>query len=715
MRIAAGCVLWGLAGCALAQGVTISGTNTLRIERYDTDGAVASSPFPFTTSTGYDELVLNLAYQPSSFDRWQGLFAGVANDSRYRSADRGFVPERMLLARENGEAAIPYRLEAGDFFAFTSLRTQQRPLKGVAVELQPVHADAGLRSSLLLFGGAFQPTWRHYQWSEDNSLGLSWLVETGGARFTLNALRNERGANAAFATPDLSQSVASIAAEVPFRLGASAWRAEAEVAMLRGDSGVAVPTQDGDGGNSGVFAQLSGTLATTPLAWRLRGERYGRDYRPFGSAVPSDRRAAEAHVSWQSPQALLWRARLQDYRDGLESGNPLDTQVIGAAVSGPIAPWNATMSVDVFRQDLERTDGTLDQRLLTANAFLSRGFGPLAAQLGLLYQRVEDHLAAGASPRTRQVSLSVAAPLRFGDVTGSISPGLTWREITGAPSATRDVGATLQLALFGGPHRLSLNAGRVSQDPSLAPSPEVATVNFGLDYRYRWGRHELGADIVVFDRKPRPGEKTEAYRAGISWVYAFDHVPAAAMPPTGAASIASAATGPVPRDAGLLGAIAPGDPLDATLTRLSASGVSGGTRLPGAVVFEARLLREVDERQRVALVHAGGLVDRAALLVSLAPSAGPQDAERTYDAVRRALIERYGRPASTFEEGTFAPGYAGLIATGRLVRIAEWKTDRGTLRLGIPRRTDGAVRIEIHHARTFPGPRDPGWGLDSLR
>lgn len=715
MRIAAAAVLWGLAGFALAQGLTISGTNTVRIERYDTDGAVAASPFPFTTNTGYDELVLNFAYQPSSFDRWQGLFSGLANDSRYRSADRGFVPERMLIARENGEAAIPYRLEAGDFFAFTSLRTQQRPLKGAAIELQPVHAQAGLRSSLLLFGGAFQPSWRHFQWSDDNSLGLSWLVEMDAARLTFNALRNERGANAALAAPDLAQTVASIAAEAPFRLGASSWRAEAEVAMLRGDSGVPVPPLGGDGGNSGVFAQISGTLATTPLAWRLRGERYGRDYRPFGSAVPSDRRAAEAHVSWQSPSALLWRARVQDYRDGRESGSPLDTQVVGAAVSGPIAPWNATMSADVFRRDVERADGSLDQRQLVANTFFSRSFGPLAAQLGFLHQRVDDRLAADASPRTSQVSFSVAAPLRLGNMTGSVSPGLTWRRITGAPSATRDVGATLQLALFGGPHRLSLNAGRVSQDPSLALSPDVATVNFGLDYRYRWGRHEFGADVVVFDRNPRPGEKTEAYRAGLSWVFSFEHLPAAALPLVGAAAIASASTGPVPRDSGLLAAIAPGDELDATLTRLSASGISGGTRLPGAVVFEARLLREVDERQRVVLAHGSGRIDRAALLVSLAPSAGPHDAERSYDAVRRALIERYGRPASTFEEGSFAAGYAGLIAAGRLVRIAEWKTERGTLRLGIPRRTDGAVRIEVHHARTFPGPRDPAWGLDSLR
>ncbi|HEX5634899.1 MAG TPA: hypothetical protein VFX50_16765, partial [Gemmatimonadales bacterium] len=180
---------------AAAQGVSVSGTNTVRVERYDSEGP--GSPFPFTTTTGYDELVLNFAWQPSSFDRWRGLFAGVANDSPYRSRDRGFVPERMVLARENGEAAIPYRAEAGDFFAFTSIRTQQRPLKGVSLELQPVLEGAGLRTSILAFGGAFQPTWRHFQWGDDHSLGLSWLTEIGAARVTVNAVRSERDADPA--------------------------------------------------------------------------------------------------------------------------------------------------------------------------------------------------------------------------------------------------------------------------------------------------------------------------------------------------------------------------------------------------------------------------------------------------------------------------------------------------------------------------------------
>lgn len=700
------------SAAASAQDVTVSGTNTLRFERYDTRGDRLMSPYPVTGSTGYDELVLNFGYQPSPYDRWRGLIAGVLNDSTYRSPYRGVVPERLQLARENGDAAIPYRVEAGDFFAFTSLLTQQRPLKGGALELQPNLASESVRTSILFFGGAFQPTWRDLQWGDDSTLGASWLTELGAARVTVNAMHNERSANAALGRGEGTQEVASVSADAPFALGATRWRAEGEVAVMRGDPEV-FPGQAErrDRRDTGYYAQLSGALDAAPLSWRLRSERYGQDYRPFGGAVPADRRSAEAHATWRSPGALTWRARIQDYRDGYETEQPLDTRVVGAGVSGPLAAWNATLSAELFQQDLERAGGGLDQRNRFANIFASRPFGAWVGQIGLLYQRTDDRINADMSPRTKQATASMAIPVSFGALSGSVSPGVTWRDVSGAFFATRDVQANLQVALFGGPHRFLLNAGRLAQDPALAAAPEVATVNFGADYRYRWGRHELGVDIVVFDRKPRPGEKTEAYRAGLSWTYHIDGMPRAPSVPALAVAPVTG-TGPVPRDAGLLAAVAPGDDLEATLARLSASGITSGTRQPGAIVFEARLLGEVEERQRIALVHSAGRIERVAILVSLAETGAADDAGRIYERVRRALIDRLGRPTTTFEEGAFGPQFARDVAAGRLIRVAEWKTERGTVRLGIPRRLDGVARIEVQHAPAFASPRDTAWGLE---
>ena len=704
-----------VATAPAAQEFTVSGTNTVRLERYETRGLAAGSPYPFTTSTGYDEFVLNLGWQPSSFDRWRGLVAGVVNDSPYRSPDRGVVPERLALARESGEAAIPYRAEAGDFFAFASTRTQQRPLKGVALELQPVAGGEDFRTSILAFAGAAQNSWRHLQWGDDNTAGISWLSEIGKARFTVNALHNSREANAPEGTPARTQNVASLVAEAPFDLGATAWRAQAEVATLRGDhdgefGGAGAGARDTR--DTGLFAQLSGIHGASGLGWRLRGERSGADYRPFGASVVAGRRSVEAHLSGVLPGGLAWRARLQDYRDGFEGTNPLDTRVAGAGISGPWTALDASVSADVFRQDLERADGTLDQRNLTANAFLSRPIGMAIGQLGLLYQRVDDRVLPDASPRTRQVSASVIFPMAFAGLQGSIVPGVVWRDVTEAFFAARDVNATLQLNLSGGPHRLSLNAGRLAQDPAAAASPEVATVNVGLDYRYRWGAHEVGFDVTTFDRRPVPGEKTEAWRAGLSWVWAFDHQVRAA--PAAMPAIATS-TGAVPRDIGLLAAVAPGDGLDEAVARMAASGYAGASNLPGAVVWEARPLAEIEGRQRVVVVGDSGRVERVGVIVSLAPAGGGDDAARVFERVRRALIDRYGRPANSFEEGEFGPAFARDLAAGRLIRVTEWVTQRGVIRLGIPKRLDGVARIEIHHARGFASPRDTAWGMEAVR
>ncbi|QJR16748.1 hypothetical protein [Usitatibacter palustris] len=685
-----GAVLLALcaAGAAQAQELVISGSNTARWERYDTRGLQTASPYPFSLTTGYDELAVNATWQPSSFDRWRGHVAGVINDSPYRAQDRDIVPERLLLSRENGEGAIAYRAEAGDFFAFTSTRTQQRPLKGVAVELQP---SGDLRQSILLFAGAFQNSWRHLQWDDDNSYGASWLMELGRVRLTANLLRNERA--------DQTQDVASLAAETPFSLGSTQWRAEAEVAYLRGDRD-----------DSGLFAQLSGSLTGTGLSWRLRGERYGQDYRPFGATIIPDRRAAEAHLNYLTAGGLAWRARVQSWRDFAESANPLETRVIGAGVAGPVF-GKGNLGVDVFGQELEREDRSLDQRNVTANAYYSQSFGPWVVSGNLLYQRVDDRVLVGTDPRTKQVGVNVLYPVSFGVVSGSIGAGVLWRDVSGTPFATRDVQPTVQLSLFGGPHRFNLNAGRLAQDPSAPAAPDLDTVNFAADYRYRWGRHEFGADITVFDRKPSPGEKTEAYRAGITWTYYFDSTPTVA--PAGAPlAVVGGAAGPITRDASVLTSIAPGDGLDDTLTRLSASGITGGTREPTAVVYEVRLLPEVEERQRLMLMNAHGRIDRAALVVSLSPTGGGDDPARVYERVLRSMIERFGRPATTFEEGTFGAGFTRDLAAGRFIRIAEWITPGGTLRLGIPRRLDGVARIEVHHARSFPTPRDTNWGVE---
>jgi hypothetical protein len=133
-------------------------------------------------------------------------------------------------------------------------------------------------------------------------------------------------------------------------------------------------------------------------------------------------------------------------------------------------------------------------------------------------------------------------------------------------------------------------------------------------------------------------------------------------------------------------------------------------RQGNATVYEANLLSEIDQRQRLVIEH-GATVERVGLVVSLSNVASADDIASLYARIVRTMIERYGRPHISFELGSFGRNYARDIADGKLIRIVEWDTRQGTLRLGIPRRLDGNVRIEVLHAIAFSTPRDTNWGL----
>jgi hypothetical protein len=150
---------------------------------------------------------------------------------------------------------------------------------------------------------------------------------------------------------------------------------------------------------------------------------------------------------------------------------------------------------------------------------------------------------------------------------------------------------------------------------------------------------------------------------------------------------------------------------------LAEGGIAGGVRQPNAVVYETRLLSELEQRQRLVLAHGAGMLERSALIVSLADQATGDDASRTYERVRRALLDRFGNPSFTFDEGAFGPGFAADLAAGRFIRLTEWTTQAGhTIRLGIPRpRRPRAHRGPPRAALPEPARHELGARCDSAR
>jgi len=86
-----------------------------------------------------------------------------------------------------------------------------------------------------------------------------------------------------------------------------------------------------------------------------------------------------------------------------------------------------------------------------------------------------------------------------------------------------------------------------------------------------------------------------------------------------------------------------------------------------------------------------------------------------FEEVRKELFDRYGPPFNRIEEGEFSSSLRDDLRSGRFKRIIEWQTAAGTLRFGIPHRTDGQIRMEIIHASGFSSGESNFWSIEPLR
>lgn len=262
------------------------------------------------------------------------------------------------------------------------------------------------------------------------------------------------------------------------------------------------------------------------------------------------------------------------------------------------------------------------------------------------------------------------------------------------------------------PQGISANYGYQRLKPDLTSLATIDVNALRIDYRYTDGQDTFGIEASAYNRKVTIGQFNDTYRGSMFWTHAFDKPAHAAARPI---ALAPAQTPMyLPHDINALLDIKPGDDLEITLKRLVVAGFHGGIRQANTIIYEASLLDEIGQRQRFAIEHGAGRVTRVALVVNLDDPDNAQAVSQTYERVRRALLDRFGNPSLNYEEGEIAPTLTADLSAGHLIRTTEWRTGDGTLRLGIPRRLDGQVRIDIQHANRFGAPRDALWSMDAV-
>ena len=691
------CLATGTQAASLA-GWSISGSNTIRGEYYDVDGDQGASPWPHTGSQFFDELDLNLHRRVSPWETVRFHLSGLANSSDYRSNERGGVLERGLLFWEKGDSAIPFRLQAGDYYAAQSPRTLQRGLKGLQIELQPWAGQ-----SIQLFSGIAAPVYRNLDSALGVYSGASWLIEGQAlGAFSLIGVHHNRGADNT--QVELSQTVVSLAWYKPFSIGAQDLEVETELALFTGEhdaGGSLVDTED-----EGYYVQLASRAKQ--LSYRVLYERYGEDFRPAGGALTANHRGLEGHAGWVFVSGLQLRGRVQSFRDDLESANPLDTKVVGLSLSGPL--WSGSdlyVGVDTFIQRREDRMNTLDADTRNISLNLNKPLTPqLSVRGGLLWTGTDDRLTDVLSI-SRQLNVAMDAGFSAGYWRSTISPGFALRNNSGGNDSS-EISPTLALSLSRGGHNMLFSHNWIRQDGHSSTANDTDLQQTSFAYSYQKGQHRLGLEVYRFDRDPDSGADTEAYRLSAYWTVSFDRpAPAVAVMPVAGVSGGHSVVMPT------LLELRPGMSLAEIERRLAQNHQKPAYRLPGMEVYETRLLNEIDLRQRLALIHESGNLRAAVLALDFVDTGNATGMARVYARVRDLMLKKYGAPENYLEEGLFSDKLAIELTLGRFERMLEWSTESGRLRFGIPQRLDGNVRMEILHTTEIPPGRN--WGVEALR
>ncbi len=697
---------------------TIDGYNTLRMDYYDIEGDKTSSPFAFGGDQMFNEFNVNASRQISPYERFRGSVLGVVNDSDYRTTDNGFVPERVNLFYEKGDASVPFRVEAGDYFAGVSYRTLQRTLKGASVELQP-YSTPERKHSFLVFTGANQPTYRTGDANDDYYTGASWLMEDRDlGQVSLNMINARQDETTpTLAGADNSQMTYSAAIEKLFNLLKQKLVFEGELALFDGDYAATKDKTD-----TGTFAQVSGRSDDEPLDYRLRFERYGTDYRPNGAIITPDRRSFEGHAGWRFESGTYLRGRLQRFEDSFDSTNQSDTDVAGLNLSGPVLAnyvSNVTSNIDLFRQRIQDDFSTIDQYSDTLDATLNKPiYEDISGQFNLFLQRTNDRLAANTDNSIRQVGVGVYKPISIAGLSGTFNPGVALRKVdSNITSDSREFQPTLNISLANEEHRISANYGLLRQNRVSGTSPDVATQTAGLEYAYFYENHEFGVSGERYDRNVDAALDTDVYRVGAYWTVRFNKPAGSSLGESfasGSSFGAEKQTAPSLKFAklSLIEDIGPGEKIERAESLLSENGITKATTFSGIKSYEANILNDVVERQRFVVAHKKGSVQKSGLVIDVTDTGSPRSVAQLYERVKEKLVRQFGAPSNAVEQGDFSDKLASDISSGKLIRVVEWETKNGVLRYGIPHRVDGQLRLELQHAKRFNSPRSGQWSMD---
>lgn len=697
---------------------SIRGSNTLRGDWYGFSGDAAGNPHTFLDEQYYDEFNLNVTRQFSTYDNLSANMFGVLSNSDYRTTFNGLLIERASIKWQKGDVAIPFKLELGDFFGFYSQRSLNTSLKGGQLELQPTLSLWGEQHSFNILAGSRVSDYRDANdFNDSYFVASSWLMNVDKFNFSLNYVGHYDDASAAGNGRNLWQNIFSIASNYRFEFSEQhRLTIDAELSHFFGELAAGNGEKNNRGG-LGSYVQLYGVNG--PLNYGFRYERYEQNFRPAGGSVGSDQQTIELTSSWQTVDGIIFSGRLQNFTNALQTSNPVDTSVVGVNIAGAIAGrfWpRMSATIDTFMQDTEDRDSTSHTRNYSVNVNLNAPLTDVwSGRMGVLYNLNRDELLDRDTNINHQLNVGAGRAWQLGEVNGSFDIGSNIRYNDSQGHDTIDFSPVTSINGNYREHRLSLSYNALRRDALFDEQQNLITHALSVVYNWTLGPHAFTVDADFGLRDPDNVDDTEHFRAGLSYSFAFDKPKNVnrKTTPTLSAQIPEN-TAPITTAEFDLTALIPGMAEIKAYQYLEDTGFQGATPFSNGIFFETRYLDNVRQRQRLALVSRHGVINKVALVIDLSRVGDLRNVAQVYDNVRKDLIIKYGQP-TLFERGQFSPNIARDLIDSNFIRVAEWQTTSGVLRLGIPRRVDGQVRIEIQHGKSFSAPTELRWSIESFR
>lgn len=694
----------------------ISGTNNIRSDYYNSYGDKGSSPYKSENFQTFNDINLNLNRQKSPYELWRGQMSGAANQSNYRSSNKGFIVDRINLFREKGNASLPYRIEIGDIYGFFSLRTLQRSLKGLQLEFQP-HLKSKSKHSIVLVSGANQSSWKEFKVDENYTNGISYLFDDQTlGRYVLNYVHNKRKGNTQSGTLDRKQQVYGIAGQKNILISNQTITLDGEISQFSGDhDGTSNPASGQNKKDNGLYLQLSGK-SNKPLTYRLRYEKYGQDFRPEGAGITPDKKSIETNASYRFASGLQITSRLQNLRDNCETQNPTDTNVYGISLSGSLFPKmmnNLTGNLDVSSQDVENRNKSTNHTVQTATINLNKPINLWNTRLGIFYQNRNDKTTTSSDSTTKQLNVSADHNITLFGFNGSISPAMTIRKIGGS-SKSVDTSPTISLNITKGVHNLGYNISFNSQNRNTPLNADVSTFSNNISYRYTKKQDAFSVELNSENRNPGAGQNTSSYKIGISWSHPFE-ISLKRKTYKAETEIKESKNTTTMVHINLLD-LAPLSDMKTIEEKLKNANIKGAVKHQNTFVYETKLIDEIDNRQRLALVYdKDKKLKKSALIIDFPDISNLDTLMQNFEQIKKTLMEKYGKPDNFYETGEVNQDIINNIKNGNFIRVTEWTKQGGILRFGIPRRLDGIVRMELQFAEDFPSIQETLWSVEEVK